>query len=370
MLYKVRQTWNLLFPVDILKDVDEKVQQIDLHWPYLQHQREMINEIRAIESQMKCLQKEVIALELAALKDTPTNSFINIGNENVSGKPVPLHSKKRKLLTIEMPSKMKTAGEEIISPSSSVLLTPSPEPRMPSERSGHSIDSSSFWMFLNKKTDSEKSISPIDIEIPFLFGSPRKCIKLNEMDSIKCSRPSEPSSECSSKNLKVNADKIHTNIEIKQKEEEEVQKFELNLSFDITSETSNNFEMYDETLTVVNEIHVPEVIDEASCSIEPKAPSPKTISIDGVIEFEAITPEPLKQIKINLINPKVVEESNTKSIELSKKIATNEMVQKKTSEWKTPSISYAVKDSMKNATFHEKAMCRGGIEQSGLCSIM
>lgn len=367
MLYKVRQTWNLVFPVNILKDLDEKVRQIDAHWPYLAHQRKMIDQIKAIENQIKSMQKEVFALEMAALVDTSTNTYINIENEIDSGQQISIHSasqNKRKLLTIEMPKKMKKTCADIISPRSSVLLTPSPEPRTPTEQSDHSDTSSSFWSFLNKKTESEKSISPIEnVEIPFLFGSPKKCIKLPKIESIECTQQLEGTFD----NTNVNSHQIHTKIDVK---EEEAQKFELHLSFDNTPETCTNFEMYDETLTTINEIEVPEIIDEISCSSEPKALSPKTISIDGIIEFEAIAPEPLKPIKINLLNPIVVEESNSKSVELSKTLATNEMVQNKTNEWKTPSISYDVKDSMKNATFHVKPICRGGIERSGLCSIM
>lgn len=404
-LRKVRQTWNYLLSAHVLNELDSKLKTIDSSWPLTSSQRKLTGEIQELEKEVAVMQQEVAKLKIQAMKESQANSrkesprnvreeskenYHNQSRvENVDANG-PMEFSERKIkrgcdstFDETPPKKTKIEGNSstpeedhkiLFLQQSSVLLTPSPEPlKSPSLSSEQSSDSNdnTFWVTYNETISSCKSNSPTlmdpNVELPFFFNSSPNLPKIDESNRVECVKPELLNPSVENINSKPDA-VVEENVK-----ENVVQAYEpFEIDFNVSATGSFiNFESNDETLTAISNIDQLEPIDEVNNSTESLRTTspPLVISIDGTIECQAITPiESSKQIKINLLNPMVIEDSKSEST--AQKIAETEIKQKQPSEWETPKISYEVKDSMKNATFYTKPIYRKGVEQSGMCSIM
>lgn len=386
-LCKVRQTWTKLFAVNVLNELDAKIRKLDSNWPLTYSQRKNVNirnmmaEIKKVKSQIELMQKEIDLLEQ---KETVCESKKRCRTEAVELDE--MSSKKRNLSIDKRKSSFDCDSE--MKSLSSVFLTPSPE-----REECDSDVNNTFWFSMNN-LEHRKSNSPILLdqncygELPFLNDSNVK----NNATEMSCAE--------------VSADMHNTNAEesIPQTVEEAATAEELEFIEPIVPFI--NLDQYIESPCMIPNVHIktepnPLVFDEDEdeyeepsndCSVQPtsspepyrKSP-PLMLSIDGNIELEPLIPLPKtsKQIKINLTNSKLVAAAASAAVVVSGTEPRSgspktpdipseqeQSKRKMPSEWKTPLISFEVKESMRNATFHEQPICRKGWEQSGMCSIM
>lgn len=369
ILCKMRRTWDGVFAVEVLSAVDAKVRQVYPLWPYFNaDQARRFNEV---DRQMELLRKEIRLLEQqqnsSKICDNKKRCRTEVDGEEFSKRRNVVRNKKCASFYSE--SEM-----NVLSPRSSVLLTPSPEPEKCDS------DASLFWTNLNSM-NGEKSNSPIFMgptkSLPFFshFVSNDQGIAVELMEFCKTN-----SHEISAKPQSMKNYEEPKNEE--SAEDNELELIEPNVPF-------VNLDNYEETLCtnlnaiIKTEVMRPEYGDDdeeeltsdniimATSSIDSKRTTPPpAIDIDGNIEPQRIIPSTSKRIKINLINPKVIEESRAESTPSPKQTVEEQSKQKKPSEWQTPSISFERKETMKNTHFREQPIYRNGWEQSGLCSIM
>lgn len=257
---------------------------------------------------------------------------------------------------------------------SSVLLTPPPD------RHNSESDDSAFWSTMDN-LESRKSNSiyfnGATQFLPFLNHSIHRNDAVVE-NSLKISVEMQKESSEKSNAVEKELEIIEPNVPFIDLENYK-ESFCINHGAIIKTEaeqqqSEDEFDYFETT----NRNEEPKDVSQLACDKpEPHRASPPFIlSIDGNIELEPLIPstKTSKQIKINLTNSKVVvvaeppvESPKTQDISSEFKQSKQKILP---NEWETPAISYDVKESMKNATFHEQPICRRGWEQSGMCSIM
>lgn len=380
-LCKTRLTWGKqqTFTEKVLYELDVKVRKLDslwpsvrridsVHkevslWPYTRTMRKLAIDVNIVESQIKQMQKEINYLEQQLNSEKMCESKKRSQTEVAAGE-----RSSKKLAVTKSRFSFDFDSENILL--SSVLLTPSPE------RDESDSDTTTFWSTMCC-IESEKSNSPIlmeqNVSLPGLndLFHESNAIEINALEISK---------ELQNTNTEESVEQ--TNEETAMEKELEIK--EPNVPF-------INLDNYNESLcinpntiikTEPKQLELEENENEESTndiSFQPisstefhRTSPPLMLSIDGNIELEPLRPsqKTSKQIKINLTNSKVVE-PRIQSLKTPNILSEEEQSKQKiSSEWKTPLITFAVKESMKNATFHEQPICRKGWEKSGMCSIM
>lgn len=377
-LCATRQTWNSLFAVEFLNELDAKVRKLDSHWPYTQSQRKLMTEVKKVDSEIELMRREIRILEQqfdsAKMCDTKKRCRTEMVVDEIS-------SKQQKIMDGEGKLSFDCDSEKnLLLSSSSVLLTPSPE------RDNSDSDDGTFWSAINFERKKSNSPSFMDQNgiLPFLNGS------IHENSAVE-KNVLNVSVEMQNSNSKENLEQTYEEMAA----EKELEVMEPNAPFinldDYTEsmctipnaiiktepKEQENEEAFDYFEVNENEVPPTDNIIHPTNSAEPhRTLPPLMLSIDGNIELEPLKPftKTSKQIKINLTNSKFVADVVEKRIDSSKipdaLSEAEQPKQKKSSEWETPLIAYKVKESMKSATFHEQPICRKGWQQAGLCSIM
>lgn len=154
-LCKMRQTWKFVMAVEILNKIDTNVREIDLRWPYTQKDINLLDDLKAVESQIRTMQKEIRLLEkvdenksevesrkeinwmeeLTEVKNQIEKMRKEIQLLEQQGQPGKLCSNKKRSRTEEtveenpskkrQPTKIEMDAVDLLQ--SSVLLTPPPE---------------------------------------------------------------------------------------------------------------------------------------------------------------------------------------------------------------------------------------------------
>lgn len=347
-----------------VRRVDSVNKEVSL-WPYTRTIRKLTIDVKIVESQIEKMQKEISFLEQQFDSKKMCESKKRCRTEmKVDEKS----SKKLAMIKTQKKSFFEFDSEKIFS--SSVLLTPSPE------RDESDLDTTTFWSTM-RSFESSESNSPTGMEqnvsLPGLNDLFHECnaIEINALEISKEMQNTEESVE-------------QTNEESAMEKELEV--IEPNVPF-------INLDNYNESLCINPNVIIktePKQLElEENENEEPtndssfqttisseshRTSSPLMLSIDGNIELEPLRPleKTSKQIKFNLTNSKVVEPriQSPKTPDISSDEKEEQTKLKMPSEWKTPLITFKVKKSMKNVTFHEQPICRKGWEQTGMCSIM
>lgn len=417
-LCKMRQTWNGVFNYVALRRLDEKIQRIDSSWPNGFVKKQLRAEVKKVDEQLAAMCEEIKILE----QQHP--EFISNRIETAKRKKIKhtfdeVQSKKRAFASIvqNRPLNIET-HVNILSSSSSVLLTPSPGPR-------DNSNEQDFWLKMSEMSD-KKSNSPVLIDenddLPFLFDSNSRnsddiaadIMNFCEKEVLDCSNMHEYSQ---SKNCATQISKTTSPRKNDTSDEDETPTSDEDNAPTPNKET--DFELIEPKIAVINL----DKYEEKACTVpitaviktEPKTvgysdddgfiedlshhfndsneedseqqgniltdpeTSPEShhtsestfLAMDGNIEFTPIARMPSKKIKINFLS--VFEEQRhvlEEQTEETAKIICKQLVQNKSDKYETPVLSYKLKDSMKNIIFLEQRILRRGSEKSGMCSIM
>lgn len=403
-LRMMRQFWDTIIPFEYLRALDDEMRAIDQSWPSC-YQRQLLAQLNEVNARIADMRLEVDAVEMEARNPTiqpialsvrsimkPTElsqqKRTNSAKPAKTSLPPQMKSGKRKRATFVDLKKLQYDGntassngnsvENVLSSQSSVLLTPSPEPcdrltppELTINKTSDTADSD-FWLSMQKieEQNQQKSSNIFNFmpdgnrKMPFLFDLFEKSAEPT---------PKSPEKESVGKKLKTmdEAEESKKNVcKIEPIQIEEMPTMDLGLDFEVTAETSNNFVLdADDGIDIQQ---VPCQLDDSEKQVEPaKLPrtTPSPPSIDGIIDVEPCRKQTAHKIKINLVSQHLIEAT---SASLHKKLEPVKEVKRTVSptEWKTPIISYTVKDSMKNVKFQTKPIRRRDIESSGMCSIM
>lgn len=381
----LRQAWENVFSFECLQAIDDTMRKIDQYWPSY-HQRQLLAQLNEISIQMARMQKEVEALEREANITTANEKII--GAIHSIAKPTEyqqfkeqLNGKRLSSLKLsEMPlPKQKKYNRNTTSPngstfenfpslqSSSVLLTPSPEPcdrLTPPELTsiGNSIGSDiDFWKSMTKAEEPKMfNFFSENLEVARFFESFEKSTETNPKADILI--------EQNETSIIGDANRVNRNVK---KVQNEVTLFvDLDSDYEITAESYDNFELDIQNETdVEQEAFQADNLEKQIESSSSKRTTPSPPSLEGISDVEPYHKETTKQIKINLINPRFIKEKSASMDKIPRQVKQIKRSCPPT-EWETPSISHEIKDSMKNINFQIKPIHRQGVEYSGMCSIM
>lgn len=404
-LRKIRQSWEGILLHEVLQKIDEAM-QVDEYWPSLSQQK-LIAELNDVNIKLARMQKEVDFLKMQANEAT-IRTNVNIEPTLPSSSQLPNHSKSPVLLQTQikprkrfnrpvpaelpLPKKMKyeenvaspngSPVSNFVSSESSVFLTPSPEPRdqlfpppKPTINDKLNIPCSDFWMSMMKTGEQKKQVQQKsqnlftrqdeDIGVPFLFdlfgGSTDSMPKFDKI--IDCSESKV-----------VDSDPLTTGdnaVLIQAEEKSNMMAVELDL--DTTSDSFKNSALDVKTICAQNGdgiLQTPYHLDDFEIEFQQSDSQRSTpSSIDCNIDIEPCKPQMVKKIKVNLLNPKLFEEEPV-SLDNKRKRKKQSQQPRPCSEWETPTISFKMKDSLKDAKFQTGIIHREGMEKSGMCSIM
>lgn len=380
-LCKVRQTWKLLLAADILDKMDFNIRKFDSNWPHTQKEIKLLDEVKSVDEELELIRREIALLEQ---QQQQTEKLSNIKKRSRIDVTVGEKPPKKQHFEKTQTPKLNQDDDDLLR--SSILLTPSPEPEPKCD-----TEESSFWANFGERKSTSPDLMSRNEYLPFL--SEPKCQDDNKVvEAIEITDESMQVEQMETEETctKLDSEEVPTTSHqstLEQKFDEEIKKddglqlIEQEIPFmdlDDYIETThvipaalikaepkrsgygNEFEEEEDEITSDN-ISMPTTESHRITS------PPLNIDMYGNIAHQPAAEMPkTNKIKFNLTTVNTIQscESQKKDIVIEKPKP------KGPNEWETPSISFNVKESMKNVRFRETPILRKGVESSGMCSIM